>query len=172
MGETTLTVARVWSGRPPAEALADNRPAWLLCRCGAYLFALPLANVVETMRPLPIRAVAGAPHYVQGMAIVRGVPVAVVDAGVLLGGEVTRCERLVTVATGSRTIALAVEAVQGICAVGPEQLSELPPLLRNVASEMVAAIGTLDAEVLFCLRAARIVPEDVLARLGAEEPRA
>lgn len=171
MGETTMTVARVWSGRPTAEVLADNRSAWLLCRCGVHLFALPLPNVVETMRPLPMRAIAGAPHYVQGMAIVRGVPVAVIDAGVLLGREVTRCGRLVTVATGSRTIALAVEAVQGICTLGPEQLGELPPLLRNVASEMVAAIGTLDAELLFCLRVARIVPEDVLARLGVEEPR-
>jgi hypothetical protein len=45
----------------------------------------------------------------------------------------------------------------------------LPPLLRDAAVEAVAAIGTLDAELLLFLRTARIVPEDLLSRLDALE---
>ena len=45
--------------------------------------------------------------------------------------------------------------------------SELPPLLRE-ASEAIAAIGTLDSALLFFLRTARIVPEDLLFHLRAD----
>ena len=169
MGEATKT-PRIWSVRAAAEDLCDARRSWLLCRSGAHLFALPLATVIETMRPLPIKVVAGAPTCVRGMAIVRGAPVPVVDFGRLLRDEATQFERLVTVATGTRTIALGVEAVLGIRSIGPEQLGELPPLLSAAASETIAAIGTLDAELLFCLRDARIVPEDLFDRLDAQEP--
>jgi purine-binding chemotaxis protein CheW len=152
-----------------AEDPSDPRRSWLLCRSGAHLFGLPLATVIETMRPLPIKAVAGAPTYVRGMTIVRGAPAPVVDLGCLLGGQATQFERLITVATGTRTIALGVETVLGIRSIGPEQLGELHPLLSAAASETIAAVGRLDAELLFCLGAARILPDDLFDRLGAEE---
>jgi purine-binding chemotaxis protein CheW len=36
--------------------------------------AVPLANIIETMRPLPTEAISGAPSFVLGVAIVRGIP--------------------------------------------------------------------------------------------------
>lgn len=39
------------------------------------------------MRPLPVAAVAGAPDFVAGVAIIRGDAVPVVDAARLLTGE-------------------------------------------------------------------------------------
>jgi len=143
----------------------------LLCRAGTHLCAVPLDNVIEIMRVLPIKAVSGAPRYVRGLCIIRGAPVPVVDAGLLVGDHAASPERLITIRTGSRTIALAVEAVLGISAVAAETLSQLPPLLRDAATETIAAIGTLDAELLFFLRTAEIIPPNLLDALDAEGAR-
>src|SRR5437667_12610117 len=85
--------------------------AWLLCRAGMCLCALPLEHVVEIMRVLPIETLSGAPRYVRGLCIIRGSPTPVVDAALLLGDVVIRPERLVAIRTGIRMVALAVEAV-------------------------------------------------------------
>jgi purine-binding chemotaxis protein CheW len=127
--------------------------------------------VVEVMRVLPIKPVSGGPCYVCGLCIIRGAPVLVIDTGLLVGDRVTAFERLITVRTGSRTIALAAEAVLGIWAIGADKLDQLPPLLRDAATETIAAIGTLDAELLFFLRTAKIVPEDLFDRLVADGAR-
>ena len=151
-----------------AEALAAGdagRPLWLLCRAGAHLCAIPIADVIETMRLLPIEAVSGAPPYVRGLAIIRGAPVPVIDTGLLVGEQATRCTRLVTIRTGTRTVALAAEAVEGVSAIAPDKLGQLPPLLRAGASETIEAIGMLDAELILFLRTARIVPDEALDRL-------
>lgn len=56
----------------------------LICRVRTWLCALPLAHVVETLRPLPVRGLAGAPSFVLGLALLRGQAVPVVDAAQLL----------------------------------------------------------------------------------------
>jgi purine-binding chemotaxis protein CheW len=144
---------------------ADGRASWLLCRAGHHLYAIPLEHVVESMRVLPIEAVFGAPRYVQGLCMIRGAPVPVVDPGLLLGEQPTNSQRLVTIRAGRRTIALMAEAVLGIRAIGAEVFSQLPPLLRDAAAETIAAIGILDAELLFFLHLTRIIPEDLFDRL-------
>jgi purine-binding chemotaxis protein CheW len=143
--------------------------SWLVCRAGTHLCAMPLQDVLEVMRMLPIEQLSGAPSYVRGLCIIRGSPVPVVDTGLLIGDQVTRPERLVAISIGGRSVALAVEAVVGIRAIGVGASEQLPPLLRDAAVEAVAAIGTLDAELLLFLRTARIVPEDLLSRLDALE---
>jgi purine-binding chemotaxis protein CheW len=146
---------------------ADDPPgaAWLVCRAAARLYAVPIAHVIESMRVLPIEVLSGAPRYVRGLCIIRGTPVPVVDVGLLFGDQAGRCGRLVTLKAGSRTVALAVETVVGIREIGHEALSPLPPLLQDAAAETIAAIGTADAELLFVLRTARIVPAELFDRL-------
>ena len=153
------------------ERTADSSglASWLVCRAGTHLCAMPLQDVLEVMRMLPIEQLSGAPSYVRGLCIIRGSPVPVVDTGLLIGDQVTRLERLVAISIGGRSVALAVEAVVGIRAIGAGASEQLPPLLRDAAVEAVAAIGTLDAELLLFLRTARIVPEDLLSRLDALE---
>jgi purine-binding chemotaxis protein CheW len=160
----------VGGGAQPSGGNADRpheigRIPFVLCRAGANFCALPLDRVAEIMRALPIEAVAGAPRYVCGLSIIRGTPAPVVDIGLLLGDQPTRAERLVAIRVGNRTVALAVDAVIGIRTIA--DAGELPPLLRE-ASEAIAAIGTLDSALLFFLRTARIVPEDVLVHLRAD----
>ena len=168
VNEATAVVRPQPDRAAPASEAPTRRPSWLLCRAGTLLCAIPLEHVIETLRVLPIEAVSGAPRYVCGLSVIRGAAVPVIDAGLLVGDQPTRCERLITIRTGNRTIALAVESVVGISAIDAATVTALPPLLRDAASEAIAAIGTLDAELLIFLRTTRMVPPDVLDRLGID----
>jgi purine-binding chemotaxis protein CheW len=151
----------------PAAGPTNTQNMWLLCSAGSSLCALPLAYVVEMMRPLPIERVAGAPLYVRGLSIIRGTPTPVVDTALLCSGHAVPSHRLVTVKAGSRVIALAVDRVLGVRWLKTDE--PLPPLLREAASDMVSAIGRLDAGLLLFLSTARIVPEELFQRLDCHE---
>ncbi len=46
-----------------------------------------------------------------------------------------------------------------------DDLDDLPPLLADV--EAIAGLTTLDQQLVFLLRAARIIPDDILDQLNA-----
>jgi purine-binding chemotaxis protein CheW len=140
----------------------SNLALLLVCRVETRLCALPLEHVVETLRALPIEPVADAPPFVLGLAVIRGEPLPVVDVGRLLGTDSAQAERFVIVNAGGRRVALAVDHVAGVRAVAPESLVALPPLMHTAASDVIAAIGLLDAELLLVLQSTRFVPDEVV----------
>ena len=75
-----------------------------------------------------------------------------------------------TVKTGSRRIALAVDAVVGVVEIPPGSLDALPLLFRNAGVDMISSIGTLDAGLLLVLRSARLVHEELWSALEAVAP--
>jgi purine-binding chemotaxis protein CheW len=132
----------------------------LLCRVGARLCALPLEHVVETMRPLPIESLPGAPPFVLGLSTIRGTPIPVVDTGALLyPGDPPKATRFVSVKAGHRRVVLAVGEVLGVQDISTASLCDLPPLLGEVAAGVVSAVGALDSALLLVLEAARIASE-------------
>jgi purine-binding chemotaxis protein CheW len=140
----------------------------LLCRVRDRLCAIPLASVVETFRPLPVEPLASAPPFVLGLSLIRGIPTAVVDAAGLLGAGVGTPGRFVTLRISDRRVVLAVDAVAGVRTIEGERLQALPSLLRDAGRELVEAVGSLDAELLFVLRGARWLPQDLPDRGEAE----
>jgi purine-binding chemotaxis protein CheW len=145
---------------------------FLLVRAGARVCALPLATVVETMRPLPVSAIAGVPAFVSGVAIVRGEAVPVMGLGAFLGDrEPAPPTRFVTVRAGPRTAALAVDEVVGVAALDARDAPPLP-LLADPYGGAVEALGARDEDLLLVLRTARLVPDDVHRALEALEGRA
>jgi purine-binding chemotaxis protein CheW len=138
----------------------------LLARVGDVTCAIPIAAVVETMRPLPVEVVGDVPPYVRGLAIVRGEPTLVVDTARLLGRTEEASTRFVVVRTGDRRIALMFDEVIGVRRIVPAMLSELPPVVRSVAPDAVAAVGVVDAALLALLETASIVPAALLREIG------
>ncbi len=137
----------------------NHRPdLWLLCTAGLHRFALPMANVIETMRMLPVEAVDGPPRLVCGLSIIRGAAVPVIDTARLFDDEAARYERLVTVRIGERTVAFSASAVLGVQLIQGSECEEMPPLLRD--AEVIGALARLDEQLVFFLRAARALPDD------------
>ena len=147
----------------------DNTLAlWLVVLAADRVCALPLNRIGEVMRPLPVRGVPGTPASVAGVARVRGVPTAIVDAGLLLGGRAsTGAESRFVTIIGASPVALRVEAVFGVRELDAEALT-LPPLIED--SPLVSAIGARDRDLLLILRTSRLIPHDVEALL-AQQPR-
>ena len=158
--------------------LQDQRNAGscLVFKVDSLVCALPIASVVETMRPLPVQRLDRAPEMVLGLAMVRGLPTPVIDAGRLLGaGTLAQPGRFISVAVGARRIALAVTSVWGIRAVSAPSLQGIPALLSRAETQAVAAIGALDQELLMVLHGVCLVPDSVFAasdRVAAPAPRA
>jgi purine-binding chemotaxis protein CheW len=133
----------------------------LICRTGRRRCALPIEAVIETMRPLPLEPIAGAHAAVLGVAVIRSQPTVVVELGRLLGGDAAAASRFVTIRTGPRTVALAVEEVIGVEALAEDALHALPPLLA-ASSSAVVSLGNVDRELLVVLEASRLVPEEAV----------
>jgi purine-binding chemotaxis protein CheW len=146
------------------------RELCLLVRVSRQLCAIPLAHVEEAMRAQPLRGLPGAPESVPGLAVVRGVALPVVHAGIVLGQKRTSLDiprRFVTLRTGRRKVVLAVDEVLGVRDMASARWAELPPLLNRAGSE-VAGVMALDDELLLVLAASRLVPDDVWASLDPE----
>jgi purine-binding chemotaxis protein CheW len=143
--------------------------AWLLCRQHALRIAVPLAHVIETMRPLDIDAIGGAPSFVLGVSIVRGAPTPIVDAARLLGlDESIAPTRWIALRAGARRIALAVGAVEGVRALDDDRAAApVPPLLSRARADVIDAISSLDAALLVVLRASGVLTDDDAAALRA-----
>lgn len=125
------------------------------------------------MRPQPVRAFAGVPEFIRGLAVIRGAAVPVVDAASALFPEdgSSNPRRFVTLRTANRRLALAVDQVLGVRDIDASQLAELPPLLSGAREHAVSAMGTLDRELLMVLRSGRLVPDEVWTALDAGAAR-
>lgn len=133
---------------------------FLVVRVQGRLCAFDLAHVRETMRPLPVEPTPGAPPFVVGLSMIRGVPTPVIDLAAWMGLPTSPPTRFVTVASGTRHVALAVTAVTGVRALDAAELQTVPPLVREAAAGQVQLVGALDADLLIVLSAARMLPED------------
>lgn len=129
----------------------------LISQSGPYRCALPLAHVIEVMRPQPIQSLANMPAFVRGVAVVRGEPIPVVDLACLLGETESAIGRFVVVRAGERRVALAVQDVISIRALDATSLAAVPPLLQDARPELIAALGSADEKLLVVLKTARIL---------------
>jgi purine-binding chemotaxis protein CheW len=142
--------------------------SWLACRTASHVCALPLTDVIETMRPLPFEAFPRAPDFVAGLAVIRGVPTPVVSMRALMGEPPGPAGRFVTARINERVVALAVDEVLGVHQLNITQIIGLPPLLKNVAGETISAVTSRDAELLLFFETARIFPPGLVEGLTRE----
>jgi purine-binding chemotaxis protein CheW len=150
--------------RIPGEASAS-----LVLEVGSRVCALPVAFVRETMRPLPVEAVEGTPHFVLGLAVIRGQPTPVVHLGRLLGEtDSTAPSRFVTLRLGDRTLALAVGAVLGVRRLDASAFQPLPAILGVAGETAIESVGELDGQLLVVLQAMGLLPEPLWQRILGE----
>lgn len=128
----------------------------LIVRAGSLQVGLPLAHVVETLRPPTCALLPGTPDWVLGASLIRGRPTPVIDLSRLLTGVASARRRIVTLRAGARSAGLAVCEVLGLRELPASPRPELPPVLAQ-AEDVVSVLGVLDRELLLVLQAARVL---------------
>jgi purine-binding chemotaxis protein CheW len=149
----------------PVDGPAE--PASLVFRAGSLRCALRLDEVIETMRPLPTRPLAGTPPFVLGISVLRGVPTPVIDVARLLDGGDAEVSRFIAVRTERGPTAFAIGDVLGIRSNVGDTGAQHPAVLASAPNRLVAGIGTVDAEPLLLLQSMRVVSDDVWAAAAA-----
>ncbi|HEX6277726.1 MAG TPA: chemotaxis protein CheW [Polyangiaceae bacterium] len=147
---------------------SEGGTPYLVLRLGSELAALPLAHVRETLRPLRLEPLAGAPDFVMGVAVIRGAPVPVVDLARLVLSAEREAERLVIVELGERRVALAVEGVVGVRSLTAIERAPLPPLFTKGDRNAVESLGLLDSALLLVLETGRLMPAELATTSGEE----
>jgi purine-binding chemotaxis protein CheW len=159
--------------RKTMKSESSNHFVVLLARSGGRLSAIPLAGVIECLRPLPVEAVPGAPPFLLGLSVIRGEPVPVVDLSTIIGTpDGTPPGRYVLLRLGARRVALAVGGVVGVRELNADALKNLPPLLQAADAEAVTAIGVRDHQLLMLLQPARLVPDELWQAPASDGGRA
>ncbi len=148
--------------------LRADRMASLIVTASSKAYAIPIAHVLETMRPLPVEPIADMPAFLLGLSVIRGAPVPVVDLEAVVGVHRTdMITRFVSLGLGERRVALAVGAVIGLRELDRADVTHMPPLLGEARKDVIEAIGVLDAHLLLVLRASWLLPEEIWQELSS-----
>lgn len=140
-------------------SIQDSGTDCLLCSVETRLCALPLASVREVMRPLACEALAEAPQFVRGLAIIRGQAAPVIELATLLGARAAGVTRFVALRVEQGMAALAVDEVLGVRSLSRELLSQGKSVLGAAVPDAVRSVATLDSRLLLVLDAVRLVPD-------------
>jgi len=146
-----------------------SAPLSLVLRSDCQICVLPLRHVVEILRPLEIHPVVDAPQAVEGLSVIRGEAVPVVDLAMLLGRSRGSRGRWIVVRAGERRVALSVDTVLGIREFSPSAWTALPPLVHDAGSAIMDALAVLDEQLLFVLKTGCLVPDAVWESLPRAE---
>lgn len=134
----------------------------VVVRLGGCRYALPMPSVAEVGRPPQLTRVPGLPTWVAGVANWRGRVLAVLDLRPILvasAATADRSGRLVVLTSGSVTVGLLTEGVEGTQVVDPEQvepaLAHLPDaagaLFAGQVTDAAGPIGLLALDAVFAL---------------------
>ena len=117
-----------------ASAARAGEVAMLIVSAGGQAFALPADGIRSVTRLGQLVRVPAQPPHVLGLANVRGQIVMVIDLACRLGDDAgNRPEGgyLVTLSRNGQTCGIAVEAVGGVAAFGPDDSVSLPAPQRR-----------------------------------------
>jgi len=147
--------------KPTTSAPDGQGPLVLLVQAGTRNIAIPLGDIVETLRPLAVDPLQTSLGYLAGVSVVRGEPVPVVDLAALLqpgakGGQ----GRWVVLKGKPSSVVLSVDRIVGLKRLDRAQMKEVPPLLREFHTDLARAIVLQDAHCTTLIDASRI-PERV-----------
>lgn len=125
---------------------------------GAVQYALPIANVREIAKPLPMVELPHAPVAVVGVAEYRGEVIPVVDLRARFGQPLaapTRRTKWIIAVVSKRTVALVVDAVTEVFGTGGGDLGPAPVLGAGDNTRGISGVASREG-LVFVLDASRL----------------
>lgn len=150
------------------ERSASNT-GFLTLRAAGRHCAIPVAAVIEVLRPLPVEPLAGVPSFLLGLALVRGQPVPVVDLGGVLDQQLRPASRWLHLRLEQRRLALAVEAVGRVEQLAEVDWQPLPCVFDGEATAAVTQLAERDRYLLTQLNVMRLLSEPLWQRIESTQ---
>lgn len=123
-------------------------------KIGEEEFGVDILKVQEINRMLEITKVPNAPSFVEGVVNLRGRIITVVDLRSRL--DMPRVEynaktRIIVVELGSRTVGFIVDEVSEVLRIPTDITEPPPPMVANVDTDYITAVGKLEDRLLILL---------------------
>lgn len=135
----------------------------VVCRTDTHCCGLPVEHVSEVMRPLPVDKIPGAPNFILGLAVIRGLATPVLDLACLFDqarvSATQATARFIVIQGAERPLALAVAQVQGVRQIAEATVRDMPPLLQQLSGPVTAYLTERDAGLLLMLDSARLLSQ-------------
>ncbi len=122
------------------------------------LLAIPLQDVHEVLRPLPVTRLPDLPSFVVGASLVRGSATPVLSLAALLGRQGVREERWVLLRFPEGAAALAVQNVLGVKNIPAAAFRDANSLGSALRGKVVQSIAAFDGRLLVFLDSAKLLP--------------
>jgi purine-binding chemotaxis protein CheW len=142
----------------------------VLFRMGEAVYAAPITQLREVIRPPAVTPVPGAPDWLVGLANVRGDALSIVDLPTALGLEAAGGRKSVLVsqtADGQTAVGLAVDEVIGIRRLTPTRWSPDDALDAGRVGEFLTGLCDHRDHLTPVLDLDRALRSDTLAAFGA-----
>ena len=147
---------------------SSSHNAFLIVSASEQRYALPLADIAEIMRPLPLQKIGASITGVLGVSRIRGNVVPVIGLANLISQAAPEPARFVSMRSRRRKFALAVDSVIGVYELETTNAQELPALVQAVPGIQKAA--ELNHELVFYIEPIHLVPEAVWEQVRTKRP--
>lgn len=135
-------------------AIESSLAEFLAFRVGDELYAVPITEIKEIIKPRPLTEVPRAPSYIPGILSLRGVIIPVFDLRERLHferGQQTGRSRIVVVKRKEEPCGLLVDEVVQVVQLPSDGIEPPPSVLEGIDREFVAGIGRSGEKMVILL---------------------
>ena len=118
---------------------------YLLWKCGEHLFGLELAECQEIVNGVSVTRLPRAPHYVRGLANLRGNVISIIDLEVLLGYKerpvFNEKASIIRIRTSGYPLAVVAESIRDTIFLGEKELEATPANLNESETSYISKVA-------------------------------
>jgi purine-binding chemotaxis protein CheW len=121
-------------------------------RISDEIFGIPIAKVVEIVRPQKVFSIPGLPDFLSGVMNVRGSVIPLIDLRRRFGVNPTgKKERIIVTRFGSEKIGFLVDEIREILALSAGEISAPPSFFKGFKAEYITGLGKKDDSIIILL---------------------
>ena len=151
----------------------SNSIQLVVFRLQEELFAAPIRQVVEIIKPQKVTRMPRAPHYVNGILNLRGQVFPVVNMHKRLSlpeSETSSKTRIMVSEVNEAPMGLVVDAVEEVLRVPEDNIDEAPDLMEETTGRYISGVVRDEERMILMLDLEKLfAPEEVELSESAEE---
>jgi purine-binding chemotaxis protein CheW len=133
------------------------------------LFGLDITAIREIRAWSPVTRMPGVPHYIAGMANLRGAILPVLDLAARLGWSPTETSErhaIIVVHIAGKSCGLIVESVSDLVELSADTLQP-PPMLGDAAiTAFIEGLAPLDDRMVMVINLAALIGSEIIREAG------